>query len=456
MMLSKFLLVALLFCIGTLGSDHPSAAEFNLFCRILKETDEMLLVPDYIYDEDKDKEVVKEMQFLYNATTDNMKNFGNTMWKMKDFLKEHPPPTQPRNRQDSHNQIGQLIQDGEKKIIESWGLAKKVNEKIYEAKLLVLQGIYGENVTVVPKEDGNLTDIISKNGSIFNDETNVTASCGNGKKTGKTLINDFFCVCVGTGIHESGSPCHGNLIPPNKDRDCCKNKKCCNDGCKCCKNGCCANNKCCGTNNCCCCGCNWTQMKYGTSSSLLALTESFEKIKAVCQDLLDDEDDTKKIIVLLKEYLGMIGKGGAKQKQNKTYMFGQSAWGAEDSHEKVNFSDCTGGGNNGDKANGNWKNNNHMCVDYKNNFKNESNTYDIPWHNKFKNYTILLNDAKQIEDKILKNRAALHLLKTKAWAAYTREKDDETSNLDDMNISNLLDGTQLPPFFFLSHLSIFL
>ncbi|CCD12529.1 Variant surface glycoprotein [Trypanosoma congolense IL3000] len=434
MVIGKFALVALVFEVA-FGAERPSEDEFNLFCRIFAETNDMMLEPDYVYDEGKDKEIVKEMEVLYNATTGNMDDFGKMLWKTKEFLKEHPPPTNPKNRRETHREIQDLIDKGEKIIQDNRDLASHINQKVEKAKLSVAKGIYGNHVTVVQKEDGNLTKILSNTSGIFNSNTSAKDSCGNESAgAGKTLLNDFFCVCVGEGDHESAGPCHSDLVPPRGD-----NTHCCKEDC---------DKECCEDSE--CCKCAWTQMKYSSENNPVNLTESLEKIEEVCRDLLGEKKETKKIPALLEEYVGMIGHGGAKERQNKTHMFGQSGWGAEDTTIEDKLKECTGSG---DVGNGDWKNNNKICVDYTKNYNEGTRTYDIPWHTKFREASEKMDQAKQLKDQILKNRANLLLLKSQAWVAYNREKDDETANLDDMNVSQLFDGSMLrfpSPYLFLT------
>ncbi|CCD15517.1 Variant surface glycoprotein [Trypanosoma congolense IL3000] len=418
-MIKTFLLVALVFCVG-LGSGQPSAAEFNLFCRILAKADDMMYGPGYVYDENADKETIKEMTVLYNATTANMKDFGNSLWDTKEFLKEHPPPMNPKNREDAHREIDKLIKEGERKIEENKKIAEKVNEKIKEAQLSVARGIFGEHVNEVPKNDGNLTKILNNTESIFNDNDSPSRSCGNSIGAGKTLLNDFFCVCVGDGDTNSEGPCSPHILPS--------------------KSG--------GGNG------GWKAMKYQTASKpALEFNQSFKAIEEVCnEELMAETKQTKDINGLLAEYVGLIGEGAAKKEGNGKKIFGHSR---RKEQNKVTKCDGSQGDGNGDGNNGARETANaNICVDYSNHFKGDK--YDIPWHKKFKNYTTLMKSAKDLEDQILKNRADLLLLKSQAWVAYSREKDDETSNLDDMNVSHLFDTTQLPPSIPLPYLLLFL
>nr|CCD21850.1 VSG [Trypanosoma congolense IL3000] len=425
-MLMKFALVALVFCVGAL-SQRPSSAEFNLFCRILAEANNMMYGPEYVYDENVDEEIIKEMTVLYNATTGSMKDFGNSLWGTKEFLKEHPPPTDPKNREEAHRQIGNLIDKGEKKIEENKKIALEVNEKINEAKLSVAKGLYGEHVTVMPKDDKNLTEILNNTESTFVSSKSAAESCGHkegkNKPAGKTLINDLFCVCVGDADDAQG-PCHQNIWSPKSWPG---------------RGGCNGNDN-----------CKWTQIKFGPDDSrnpplIQSFNESFQKIERLCrEEMMQGNVKPENMAGLLREYVGMIGMGDKKTKKEKK-IFGHSERN-KGGKGKNQVEKCTG-------EKGEWssndpeKKNNNICVDYTNNKSEDGKTYNITWHTKFKNYTKIMQDAKQIEERILKNRAALLLLKSQAWVAYSREKDDETSNLDDMNVSNLFDGARVPPSF---------
>ncbi|CCD13339.1 Variant surface glycoprotein [Trypanosoma congolense IL3000] len=420
MVIRKFLLVTWLLCVGA-GRQCPSSAEFNLFCKLLREANYVMHGPVYVYDEDKDKETLKVMQVLHNATTKNMKEFQKTLWDMKDIFQEHSLPTRPENWEKTHNEIGQLIMEGEKEVDKNRNLAKQVNEKIEAAKLLLAQGIYGDHVMELPKNDGNYMKVLENTSSIFNDENSASKSCGNTQeKAGKTLINDLFCVCVGDADDAQG-PCHPNIWPPKSWGYT-------------------------GSTG------NWTQIKYGPDYPTLipSFNESLHIMEQVCwENMTENNVKSENITALLEQYVSLIGKGNGGVKQNKN-IFGHSTR----SKNRGQVKECDG-------QQGNWhhngpeKKNDKTCVDYTHNLQGKK--YDIPWHNKFREAAEKMKEAKTIKVRILKKRAALLLLKTKVWAAYNREKDDETSNLDDVNLSNLLDGTQLPSFSpLLSYLSIFL
>ncbi|CCD17508.1 Variant surface glycoprotein, partial [Trypanosoma congolense IL3000] len=287
--------------------------------------------------------------------------------------------------------------------------AVEVNKKIEEARLSAAQGIFGDDVKDVPREEGKLTGFLGNTESIFVSNVSANESCGNsaGKSVGKSLINDLFCLCVGEGNPDGKSepPCHMSILPPKKK----------------------------GNNG------VWTQMKCKKDEDKpLNLTESLVKIEKVCRISLRKTKLTKNIPDLLVEFLGMIGKGDEKVKTNKERkIFGQS--GRQAGRGQV--TECTGTGVTGNSGQPDYHND-KMCVDYKNNLNGENN-YDIPWHKKFTEAFGRINEAKALEDVILQNHAEILLLKSKAWIAYSREKEDETTNLDDMNVSHLFDGSRI-------------
>ncbi|CCD11663.1 unnamed protein product [Trypanosoma congolense IL3000] len=427
-----FPLLALVLCVG-LCSSQPSTAEFHLFCRILAEANDMILEQDYVYDENKDRQVLKEIDVLHQATTENMEDFRKMLWETKEFLEKHPPPMQLKNRQEAHREIGMLIADGERKIHESRGLSEKANEEMKKAKLSAVQGLYGDEVKEVPRGEANWTAVRTDTKSIFVDVSSAKKSCGNeSNATGKTLINDFFCVCVGEGFDEKvNAPCHDDIMPPKAVK--CPNNDCCEKDC--CKDGCCTSSC---ENNCCNCGC-WTQMGHkGDERKVLNFSESIKKIEDICKDTLE-ENLRKNMLSLLVEYQDMIGKGTNDSTTKK--IFGHSG---RKKKEEVTTCDGTQGSNSDSHKE---KYNEKICVNYKNNYNKGNKTYSISWHNKFKNYFMIMKKAKNIKEKILKNRAQLLLLKDKAWTAYTREKDDESANLDDMNMSHIFDGWKLNSVF---------
>ncbi|CCD11844.1 Variant surface glycoprotein [Trypanosoma congolense IL3000] len=419
MMLRKFALLPLVVSMGMASSQHPSAAEFNLFCRILGKANDMMYGSNYVYNENVDRAIMREMEELYNITTGNMNDFGKMLWKTKDFLTDHPPPKETKNLQEAHRKIGKLIDEGEKKIEENRKIAVDANKKIDEAKLYVAKGIYGEHVTEVPKEDGNISDILDNTSSIFVNNTSAVHSCGYYEDSpGKTLINDLFCLCVGDPIDAHG-PCHPKIWPP-KGRS--------------------------GTNG------KWTQIKYGseTLGVIQSFNESFEKIERVCRkEMIKAKIKTERMPALLGEFVAMIGKVATKPDEEGKYIFGHSG---RSKHREL-VTECDGSVGESDGTEAAEKYNEKICVDYEKNFKNGQ--YEIAWHNKFREASEKMNEAKELEEKILKNRATLILLKSQAWIAYSREKEDETANLDDMDIAHLLDATKTSsispfPYLFLS------
>ncbi|CCD13935.1 Variant surface glycoprotein, partial [Trypanosoma congolense IL3000] len=385
--------LTLVLCMG-ICTAQPSATEFNLLCRILVEANDMMLEPDYVYDETKDREIVKEVEVLYNTTTEDMDDFGNSLWETKDLLEKHPPPMQSQNRKLAHRELKKFITEMERKILENRQTTVEVNKKIEEARLPVAQGLYGDKVKEFPKEEGSMTDVRNNTQSIFNDPIAASQSCGNENETGKTLINDLFCVCVGEGDDADG-PCHPKIWPPKSWHS--------NGG----QGG-------------------WKQIKYGlgTLKVVPSFLESIEKIEKVCKKLIKEKRHTRNMPALLKEYMGMIGLG---TNESIKKIFGHSG-----RQDKSKVTKCTGGSGSDESGSDKEKKNENICVDYT---KTIENCKEIPWHKKFKEASDKLNEAKTLEDRILQNCAEIVLLKGKAWAAYSREKDDQTSNLDDVNVS---------------------
>ncbi|CCD15458.1 Variant surface glycoprotein [Trypanosoma congolense IL3000] len=414
-MIRKVTVVWFVYCI-CMCSGQPSRDEFNLFCRILEKADSIVTeVQDYVYDEWQDRKAVWEMKRLYNATTGNMNQLRRTLWDMRDFLQQNPPPIQSRNRQKAHGTVLKLIAEADKIVRENRDAAERVNKKIEEAKLSVLQGLYGENVKGIPVTDGNFTAIQSEEWSIFNNASTASGSCGNNSATGKTLFNDIFCVCVGEGGDADG-PCSPYILPP--------------------KNG--------GGSG------KWTQIKYTSSNSkALSLSESITKIEEACKKHLEENivDRPKGMKALLKEFADLIGVGEAKE-NNSRHIFGHRRRSNKDGNKVTSCDGTTGNQNSGGTKE---KKNEKFCIDYKNNFESERNTYSIPWHNKFQAYFTKMHEAKSLEEKILQNRAEILILKAKAWAAYGQEKEDETANLDDISVTVEYETTHnFPLLYFLT------
>ncbi|RHW74214.1 Trypanosomal VSG domain containing protein [Trypanosoma brucei equiperdum] len=72
----------------------------------------------------------------------------------------------------------------------------------------MLRAVYGDAVDVARNENKTLEQAMRGNKSLlFNNVDNAGTSCGSygDKLVGKTLINDFFCLCVGEAIGGTGS-----------------------------------------------------------------------------------------------------------------------------------------------------------------------------------------------------------------------------------------------------------
>ncbi|SCU69681.1 expression site-associated gene 2 (ESAG2) protein, putative [Trypanosoma equiperdum] len=99
-----------------------------------------------------------------------------------------------------------------------------------KAEESMMKAVYGDLVDEAYKTNRPIDDIMETNKSLlFNSNESALESCGsNGNETGKTLVNDFFCVCVGEAKDEANSssyyynghssPCRTYLRRPEKNK----------------------------------------------------------------------------------------------------------------------------------------------------------------------------------------------------------------------------------------------
>nr|CCC93444.1 unnamed protein product [Trypanosoma congolense IL3000] len=211
--------------LGTAGTKPDNEEEFKVLCRVLRVAEGTPApVPDNSSIELK---AVQQVKLLARYTDVNEEQYDLVVRQSKqDFSKEKLSAEDEDflkytvGRRIAHEKIVIIVRKMERiyeRIREKIEKATKAREN---AVKLLAHSIYGNTVDYLPAEK-NITKLLSHidKGSIFNDPEKVVtldgnyyaaASCGAiVHEAGRTLINDFYCLCV--GIVKKNSPCHTDI-----------------------------------------------------------------------------------------------------------------------------------------------------------------------------------------------------------------------------------------------------
>ncbi|CCD15460.1 Variant surface glycoprotein [Trypanosoma congolense IL3000] len=418
--IKAFLLYIAVVLHGVTQLQSHNKREFRVMCKLLSFHEKGIPPPQF-ENVEKENAIIEEMEFLERATGPDVSKFENSVWKMKKFLKEHPPPEGEEARKVANEEIRRLLQKAEEVREKSNQNRNSAIAPWENAQLKVLQAVYGEQATNLTKYLGTQVNFTSNTGDIFEDNDTANYSCGGGEGTdfnkgktvGKTLINDIFCLCVGRC--NLGNPCHDDIGSPYKAVYKTREK-----GINCSKDtspG------------------AWTQIKYKTGSkSALSFTESWEAIKKSCDDVLKLEKFNIEMNATLAEFEKLLH--GDKESDRSRKILGY-----EFNHTKLSYK-CIGNATQlGDKDNtlGYRVQKEHQtCVDYTYTLKNNN---DIPWRKKIKEAMNCITEMETIVAEEQTYLAELIQLKNKAWMAYNKEKDDEFYEIEnyDYNKEELAD-----------------
>nr|CCC93442.1 unnamed protein product [Trypanosoma congolense IL3000] len=417
--IEAFLLCTAVVLHGMAQLQSHNKEEFRVMCKLLS-LHEKGIPPPQFENVEKENEIIEEMEFLERATGIDVSNFESSVWKMKKFLKEHPPPEGEEARKAANEKIRQLLQKAEDVKKRSDQNRKSAIAPWESAQLKVLQAVYGEQATKLTKYLGTQVNFTSNTENIFENSSDANYSCGadgtessEGRPVGKTLINDIFCLCVGEC--NLGNPCHDDLGSPNKATYKTKGKSinCSTDKTK---------------------G-KWSQIKYKTGSqTALSFTESWEAIKKSCDDVLQLEKFNIEMNATLMEFEKLL------HGDNKSDS-GRKILGYEFNHTKLSYK-CIGNAT----QLGSWDNDlgyrvqkeHQTCVDYTHTLKTNK---EIPWRKKIRE---AMNYATEMETIVAEEQtflAELIKLKNSAWMAYNKEKDEEFYEIEnyDYNKEELAD-----------------
>ncbi|CCD16984.1 unnamed protein product [Trypanosoma congolense IL3000] len=243
----------------------------------------------------------------------------------------------------------------------------------------LVHAIYGVQVGELPEEK-DISDVLQNvsKASIFNrwggnkkinvhDDVPEESTCGatTGEGAGFTLINDFYCLCVGK--YNAKAVCHSKIRGP-----CC----CCCDG-KCSKNCKCA--KPCDCNGKCDCGAKCKDCEYHDKwmylfdvdkSKIVDLHEGWPRIRKACQEVFKENVTTtaESVQEVLDEFNKLLGNNTKKIEAGSD---------AENESRRLvvlgyvkkmdsKYDSCTGNGDN-----------DAVCVDY---WTVLNNRHGIVWH----------------------------------------------------------------------------
>ncbi|CCD16814.1 Variant surface glycoprotein [Trypanosoma congolense IL3000] len=404
--IGAFLLYTAVVLHGMAQLQSHNKEEFRVMCKLLSFHEKGIPPPQF-ENVEKENEIIEEMELLERATGPDVSEFESSVWKMKKFLKEHPPPEGEEARKVANEEIKQLLQKAEEVREKSDQNRNSAIAPWENAQLKALQAVYGDHIENLTKYLDTQVNFTNNTEKIFESIEGANYSCGGsdgtdpnkGKAVGKTLINDIFCLCVGEC--NLGNPCHDDIGSPNKavykqsrsprHIDCSKDK----------------------TKG------KWTQIKYKMGSqTALSFTESWEAIKKSCDDVLKLEKFDIEINATLTEFEKLLHGDS----QSGT---GRKILGYEFNHTKLSYK-CIGNVTQlGDKDNNlgyRVQKEHQTCVDYTYTLNTKK---EIPWRKKIKE---ALNDVTEMEYIVAEEQtflAELIKLKNSAWMAYNKEKDEE-------------------------------
>ncbi|CCD14326.1 Variant surface glycoprotein [Trypanosoma congolense IL3000] len=285
--------------LGTAGTKPDNEKEFEVLCRVLRVAEGTPApVPDNSSIELK---AVQQARLLARYTDVNEEQYDLVVRQSKqDFSKEKLTAEDEDflkytvGRRTAHEKIVIIVRKMEriyKRIREKIEKATKAREN---AVKLLAHSIYGNTVDYLPAEE-NITKLLSHvdKESIFNDPEKVVTldgyyyargSCGAiVHEAGRTLINDFYCLCV--GVDNSSAPCVDDI----KGADTCHywddtdERLNCNIS-------------------------RWTQLN-SDGGSEKDLSEGWPVLKSKCRKTSNETDLTAEAIkVALKGFRDMLGK----------------------------------------------------------------------------------------------------------------------------------------------------
>ncbi|CCD17152.1 unnamed protein product [Trypanosoma congolense IL3000] len=252
----KFFFIVIVVFVSVMGNDHYNKKEFEHLCKILKVAEgEPQKIPDELRNITETRHI---LQRLLRAT----KTSSSTYQKVVQLKSDDKEDTEFISYTVKRRIANEKIQHAMEKVKDIYSrmeeeLIQATNERTLARNNLV-HAIYGVQVGELP-QDKEITDVLKNisRSSISNDnggekkvkyhEAKMEKPCGGAGESGAgfTLINDFYCLCVGK--ENAKAVCHEKIRGPcccccgvkcqdckcEKNCDDCKCKNC--DGCEDCK-----------------------------------------------------------------------------------------------------------------------------------------------------------------------------------------------------------------------------
>ncbi|CCD14126.1 Variant surface glycoprotein [Trypanosoma congolense IL3000] len=322
-------------------NEQYNSVEFKQLCKILKVAEgEPEKIPDEL---GKFMETRTALETLLRATKTSTATYqkvvklSSTDEEDADFI-SYTVKRKTANEKIQHamEKVKDIYSRMEEELIQA-------SRERTQAKNNLVHSIYGARVGELPKEEEipmvlqnvSLSSISNRNGGekrVKYHETSTNPTCGGVGESGAgfTLINDFYCLCVGKD--NNNKVCHEQIKGPGKwqpAEDCKECKDCCKDG-NCC---CCCGEKCgqCKCDNCICdkqCNCQGNQCKkcvfQGTwlnmtknngSNNELDLPRGWPHIRKVCGEVSEKKTSitASSIQEVLDDFNKLLGSNSSKQ-----------------------------------------------------------------------------------------------------------------------------------------------
>nr|CAQ57305.1 expression site-associated gene 2 (ESAG2) protein [Trypanosoma brucei brucei] len=169
---------------------------------------------DYMYHNTGDFDVLCKIYRITQAelpqpSFKNREKEGEIMSKLEEMVREVEAAggtqdlSHSSNRTTAYQEIKKLFEKAKKLKEEIEVNRTKALNASHSAKENILRAVYGDAVDVARNENKTLEEAMRGNKALlFNSVDHANMSCGSygDKLVGKTLINDFFCLCVGEAI----------------------------------------------------------------------------------------------------------------------------------------------------------------------------------------------------------------------------------------------------------------
>ncbi|CCD11701.1 Variant surface glycoprotein [Trypanosoma congolense IL3000] len=311
----KWILMFLTTLMGVMGNEQYNAEEFKHLCKILRVAEgEPEKIPDEL---GKFTDVRRVLNSLLRATKTSTATYQKVIRLNSDDKDDadfisYTVKRRLANEKIKHTmgKVNEIFSRIEEELIQA-------NKERTQARNSLVHAIYGEQVGEIPK-DQEISSVLKNvsTASIFNrwggeldvdvhEDVPTKPTCGatTGEGAGFTLINDFYCLCVGE--QNDKAVCHEDIRGP-----CC----CCKDcqDCKCDK--CACSN--CGNK---CKGCEhhgkWMYLFDVNKSEIVDLPEGWPVIRKACQKVFPENVTTtaESIQEVLDDFHKLLGSNSSEK-----------------------------------------------------------------------------------------------------------------------------------------------